>query len=122
FKKKGDSSPFYVVNYHSRKYTDRPEEEIIHFLDYRERLNSDRILIAGDFNLNEKHEVWKPFYRRGFINALNNQRTTLKMKCKDDDYLSHPIDNIYFLPGIIMVNAGSVDIVENCDNLERARA
>lgn len=122
FKVKGKGQPFYVVNYHSRKYTDKPEEEIIHFLDYPQRLDSDRILIAGDFNLNEKHEVWKPFYRRGFKNALNNQRTTLKMKCKDGDYLSHPIDNVYFTPGIAMVRAGSVDIVETCDNLDRARA
>ena len=121
FKAKGKTEPFYVVNYHSRKYNDRPEEEIIHFIEYRERLNSNRILIAGDFNLSETHAVWKPFYRRGFRNALQNQRTTLKMKCKNGDYLSHPIDNIYFLSGIVKINAGSVDIVGNCDNLKRAR-
>lgn len=121
FKKKGKIHPFYVVNYHSRKYNDRPEEEIIHFLDYRERLDSNRILIAGDFNLDEKHPVWEHFYRRGFKSALKNQRTTLKMKCKNGDYLSHPIDNVYFLSGIKMVQSGSVDIAGDCDNLKRAR-
>lgn len=121
FKKKGNSNPFYVINYHSRKYNDRPEEEIIHFLDYRERLDSHRILIAGDFNLSEKHAVWKPFYRRGFKSALNNQRTTLKVKCKNGDYLSHPIDNVYFTSGIEMVQAGSLDFVGSCENLDRAR-
>ena len=121
FKKKGSSEPFYVVNYHSRKYNDRPEEEIIHFLDYRERLKSNRILIAGDFNLNEEHEVWEPFYRRGYKSALKNQRTTLKVKCKNGDYLSHPIDNIYFTPGIEMVQAGSIDFIGTCENLKRAR-
>lgn len=121
FKAKGKSEPFYVVNYHSRKYDDRPEEEIIHFIDFPERLNSNRILIAGDFNLSEKHEVWRPFYRKGFKNALDNQRTTLKMKCNNDDYLSHPIDNIYFTPGIDMIRAKSVDFVKTCDNLIRAR-
>ena len=121
FKAKGEAEPFFVVNYHSRKYTDRPEEEIIHFIDFPERLDSDRILIAGDFNLNERHAVWEPFYRRGFQSALQNQRTTLKMKCTDGDYLSHPIDNVYFTPGISMVEAGSIDIVGDCDNLIRAR-
>ena len=70
FKAKGKTEPFYVVNYHSRKYNDRPEEEIIHFINYPKRLDSDRILIAGDFNLNEKHTVWKPLYRKGFKSAL----------------------------------------------------
>lgn len=121
FKAKGKTKPFYVVNYHSRKYYDKPEEEIIHFIDYPERLDSDRILIAGDFNLNEKHAVWKPLYHRGFKSALQNQRTTLKTKCKDGDYLSHPIDNVYFMPGITMVKSGSLDFVGNCENLERAR-
>ncbi|WP_310991018.1 endonuclease/exonuclease/phosphatase family protein [Aequorivita marina] len=121
FKKKGKSEPFYVVNYHSRKYNDRPEEEIIHFLNYRERLESNRILIAGDFNLSEKHAVWEPFYRRGFKSALQNQRTTLKRKCKNGEYLSHPIDNVYFSSGIKMVQAQSVDFMRTCKNLKRAR-
>lgn len=121
FRKKGSSDPFYIVNYHSRKYNDRPEEEIIHFLDYRERLKSNRILIAGDFNLSEKYEVWKPFYRRGYRSALKNQRTTLKVKCKNGDYLSHPIDNVYFAPGIKMVQARSLDFIGTCENLKRAR-
>ncbi|QAA83173.1 endonuclease [Aequorivita sp. H23M31] len=122
FKVKGNKEPFYVVNYHSRKYNDRPEEEIIHFLDYPQRLNSQRILIAGDFNLSEKHAVWEPFYRRGFKNAIKNERTTLKMKCENGDYLSHPIDNIYITSGITKVKANSLDFVKHCDNLEKARS
>ncbi len=121
FKAKGISEPFYVVNYHSRKYNDNPEEEIIHFIDYPERFDSNRILIAGDFNLNEKHPVWKPFYRKGFINAIDNERTTLKMQCNNGDYLSHPIDNIYFMSGISKIKAGSLDFVQHCDNLKKSR-
>ena len=121
FKAKGKEEPFYVINFHSRTYNNRPEEEIIHFIDYPERLASNRILLAGDFNLSEKHDVWKPFYRRGFKNAIQNQRTTLKRKCKDGKYLNHPIDNIYYTNGITKVRAESVDFVGNCENLIRAR-
>src|SRR5690554_1780037 len=121
FKIKGKTQPFYVVNYHSRKHYDKPEEEIVYFIDYPERLSSNQILIAGDFNLSETHLVWEPFYQKGFKNALHNQRTTLKAKCKGDDYLSHPIDNVYYTPGIYMVKSGSYDFVRGCDNLDRAR-
>lgn len=122
FKIKGESTPFYVVNYHSRKFNDKPEEEIIHFIDYPERMQSNHVLIAGDFNLNEEHAVWKPFYSKGFKSALKNQRTTLKTKCKNGDYLSHPIDNVYFTSGIKMLQANSLDFVNTCENLESARA
>jgi endonuclease/exonuclease/phosphatase family metal-dependent hydrolase len=121
FKMKGQTSPFYVLNYHSRKYYDKPEEEIVYFIDYPERLDSNRILIAGDFNLDENHEVWKPLYLKGFQSALKNKRTTLKIACKNEDYLNHPIDNIYFTPGITSMQSGSVDIVKTCGNLVRAR-
>lgn len=121
FKLKDENTPFYVLNYHARKYYDQPEEEIAHFIDYPKRLNSNRVLIAGDFNLDETHKVWKPFYRNGFKSALQNQRTTLKVKCKNGNYLSHPIDNIYFTAGIEMITSGSIDIVRSCKNLEQAR-
>lgn len=121
FKSKKNGKKFVVVNYHSRKYNDRPEEEIIHFLEYPQKFKTERILIAGDFNLSETHEVWKPFYRRGFNSALQNERTTLKMNCNNGDYRSHPIDNIYFHKGISFHNSGSVDIVKECGNLNRAR-
>ncbi|EGV42476.1 endonuclease [Bizionia argentinensis JUB59] len=121
FKIKGKSNPFYVVNYHSRKFDDNPHEEIINFLDFPERLNSNRVLIAGDFNLNEKHIVWEPFYSKGFKSALQNERTTLKTVCKNGDYRSHPIDNVYFTSGIEMIQAKTIDFVGNCKKLERAR-
>src|SRR5690554_4013056 len=121
FKSKGSENPFYVINYHSRKYNDNPEEEIIHFIDYPQPLQSNRILIAGDFNLNEKHDVWEPFYSQGFKSSVNNAPTTLKAKCKTGDYLHHAIDNIYFGSQITMLRSGRVDFVNHCGNLERGR-
>lgn len=121
FQIRGEDKTFYVANYHSRKYTDRPEEEIVHLLDYPERLVSENILIAGDFNLNERHEVWEPFYRKGFRSAVKDSRTTLKRKCAGENYLNHPIDNIFYSKGIRWVSAGTIDFVGSCENLEEAR-
>lgn len=117
FKQKGNATPFYLLNYHSRKYNDKPEQEILHFKNYPKRLQSQNLLIVGDFNLNEKHTVWNP----GFKSALNDQPTTLKWNCKNGNYLSHSIDNIYYTSGITSVKARSIDFVQYCDNLKHAR-
>lgn len=121
FRIRGQDSSFYVVNYHSRKYSDKPEEEVIHFIDYPERFETDKIILAGDFNLSETHAVWKPLSRKGFFPALHNAPSTLKMKCKDENYLNHAIDNFYCLPGVVPLAASRLDFVGNCDNLLHAQ-
>jgi deoxyribonuclease-1-like protein len=122
FKLKKGSEPFYVVNFHSRKHDDHLEEEIIFFNEYPERLNSKRILIAGDFNLNEEHNVWSSLYQQGYKSALMRSKTTLKRKCKGGDYLSHDIDNIYYSKGLKFFNSGVIDYVEKCQNLKASRS
>ncbi|MBD0831305.1 endonuclease/exonuclease/phosphatase family protein [Aestuariibaculum sp. TT11] len=122
FQMKKGGDPFYIINFHSRKFNDRPEEEIIHFKYYPERLDSDRIILAGDFNLNEKHKVWNNLYKIGFKSALKETKTTLKTKCSNGLYLNHSIDNIYFTSSTIKsTSSGSIDIVKDCLNLENAR-
>ncbi|WP_252723621.1 endonuclease/exonuclease/phosphatase family protein [Winogradskyella psychrotolerans] len=121
FKEKSTGYKFHVVNFHSRKHDDNPELEIIHFKNYQERLNTDKLLIVGDFNLNEKHEVWNNLYVQGFKSAVINQKTTLKRKCGYGSYRSHAIDNIYYSKQVKAVNTGVVDYIQNCENLAPAR-
>lgn len=121
FTLKNQSKTITLVNYHSRKHDDSPEEEIIHLKNYKERLESESIIIAGDFNLDEQQPVWDNFYSRGFLNALENTPTTLKTKCKSGNYLNHSIDNIYYTPKIKVIESGSLDFVKTCDNLSEAR-
>jgi deoxyribonuclease-1-like protein len=117
-----ESEPFYIVNFHSRKFNDHPEEEIIYFKDYPKKLKSDRVLIVGDFNLDENHSVWNNLYDKGFKSALKNTGTTLKTKCKQGDYISHAIDNIYYTSSDIkMINSGKNDFVKDCFHLKNAR-
>lgn len=121
FKLKSNQKPITVVNFHSRKHDDLPELEIQYFRNYNERLNTDKILIVGDFNLNEKHQVWSDFHHLGYNSALKNAKTTLKRKCKDDNYLSHAIDNIFYSKQINFINSGVIDYIKTCDNLIIAR-
>jgi len=121
FKLKKENQTFFVVNVHSRTYKDQPELEIRHFKDYPSRLESNHIILAGDFNLNEQHAVWDELYQQGFESAVKNARTTLKHTCNSGNYLSHPIDNIYFSKEFSRVSSGVVDYIEHCENLEAAR-
>lgn len=121
FKLKSNQKPITVVNFHSRKHDDLPELEIKHFKNYQERLNTDNILIVGDFNLNEDHQVWSDFYKLGYNAAIKKSKTTLKRKCKDGDYLSHAIDNVFFSKQIHLLSSGVIDYVKTCDNLDTAR-
>lgn len=122
FKPKKGNTSFYVVNYHSRKHNDHPEQEIVYFEQYPERLETNNVFIVGDFNLNEQHKVWQPLYQKGFAASLHNSPTTLKMKCANGKYLNHPIDNIFYHKATTQViNAGKIDFVQNCSTVKAAR-
>jgi endonuclease/exonuclease/phosphatase family metal-dependent hydrolase len=122
FKLKSGTESFYLVNFHSRVHSENPENEIIYFKDYPKRLNSDRIFILGDFNLNEKHVVWNDLYNIGYKSAIVNSPTTLKRSCKRNKYLNYAIDNIFYdTQNIELINSGKIDFVGECSNLSKAR-
>lgn len=121
FRFKKMKQEFYVINFHSRTHKDHPELEIMHFKDYPKRLNLNTIIIAGDFNLNERHPVWDDLYQQGYNSSVRKAKTTLKRKCQLGSYLSHDIDNIYYSKAISFINSGVVDYIGDCENLEAAR-
>ncbi|MCL7764752.1 endonuclease/exonuclease/phosphatase family protein [Polaribacter sp. Z014] len=122
FEIKKSNTTFYFINIHARIYNKHPEMEIAHFKKYPKKLETDHLFILGDFNLNEKHNVWNPLYKMGFKPAIKNTATTLKKKCKNGNYTNHAIDNIYYNANKVnAVNTGVVDFVDNCNNLINAR-
>lgn len=123
FQAKNADSSFYLINIHARVYNQNPENEIIHFKDYPKRLNTQNIIILGDFNLNEKHDVWNNLFKIGFKPSIENAPTTLKRTCNKTEYLNHNIDNIYYYSKRIKpLNSGRLDFVNSCQNLEKARS
>lgn len=121
FRSKKSKQDFIIANYHSRKHYDEPAYEIVHFIDYQKRFKTDRVIIAGDFNLTADHQVWKPLYHKGFSNAMYEKPTTLKRKCDKGNYLNHAIDNFYYLGGIQRISAAPIDFVGACENLISVR-
>src|SRR5690606_16086430 len=96
FRDKRSGTEFVVVNFHSRRFDEKPEEEVRHLAACPARFDKP-VIIAGDFNLPESHPVFRPLLARGYTPALINQPTTLKRECQAGRYLNHAIDNI-FLP------------------------
>jgi endonuclease/exonuclease/phosphatase family metal-dependent hydrolase len=122
FEIKKNKTAFYFINIHARVYNKNPEMEIAYFKKYPEKLKTDSFVILGDFNLNEKHNVWNPLYKKGFQPAIKNTATTLKRICKNGEYKNHPIDNIYFnTRKMKSINSGIIDFVNECENLTNAR-
>lgn len=122
FENKQNNTSFYVVNMHARTFNKHPEMEISNFKAYPKRFQTDRFIILGDFNLDEKHTVWNPLYKMGFTSAISNQPTTLKRTCVDGNYLNYPIDNIYYNTNYFtQQKASTIDFVKECDNLAMAR-
>lgn len=122
FQIRKNKTVFYFINLHARVYNRHPEMEIKHFKNYPKRLQTDNIIFLGDFNLNEKHTVWNPLYKKGFRPTIKNTATTLKRACKNGIYTNHAIDNIYYNSEIIHAeNSGIVDFIRQCSNLTNAR-
>jgi endonuclease/exonuclease/phosphatase family metal-dependent hydrolase len=122
FELKKNKTTFYAVNIHARTYDKHPEMEISNFKKYPERLLTNKIIILGDFNLNEKHTVWNPLYKMGFVSTISDQPSTLKRNCKNGNYLNYPIDNIYYPKKHFEKHKGYVlDFVNNCENLKFSR-
>lgn len=122
FRMKGHPQPFFVITFHARRFDEHPEEEIQHFDDYPTRLETNCLLIAGDFNLDEAHPVWDKLKRKGFRPAVQQTPTTLKRACRDGTYFNHPIDNIFYPTQCFQVRgAGRVDFVGSCERLDTAR-
>ncbi len=128
-----DREPFYldfyikgrkltVLNFHSRPHDKNPESEILAITDYL-KINSSQhpIILAGDFNVNEKELVFNGLKAIGYKASINNQRTTLKQSCDGNAYLNYPIDNIFHSKNVSKIDGRTIDFVKVCENLEDAR-
>ncbi len=112
----------HLIDYHSRPYNKDPESEIKSLTQYAiDSLSTAPVIIAGDFNVDEKMPVFEPLKQSGYRPAITGQRTTLKWKCDGNDYLNYPIDNIFYSKGIEKIKGEAVDFIRFCHELEKAR-
>ena len=119
----GFPQPLWLSNFHSRPYNQEPEAEIRFFTEYPSRVAPEPMILLGDWNLDETHPVWGPFYALGYAPAVRQTPTTLKRACSPEGgYRNHAIDNIFYpTDRFRVVAAGVTDFVQQCRYLDRAR-
>ncbi|NDV42583.1 endonuclease/exonuclease/phosphatase family protein [Flagellimonas sediminis] len=116
-----DGKQFTVVDFHSRPYNKDPESEIKALSKFVIDSLKTPVLIAGDFNVDEKMPVFNTLKKSGFQPTITNQKTTLKWTCERADYLNYAIDNIFYSKDIHKVGGRVIDFVRFCEELEKAR-
>jgi deoxyribonuclease-1-like protein len=128
-----DREPFYLtisyggkqvtlVNFHAITKKMQPETEVKYFKFLPSLYPNKTLLFLGDFNLSESHTVFNPLKGMGYLPVLNNQKTSLKMKCKNGDCLASEFDNVFFKRQTIkLLRSGIVPFYKSYSSLAEAR-
>ncbi len=112
---------FTVINFHSRPHDKNPESEIEALSNFVMDSLGTPLIIAGDFNVDEKEPVFDLLKSKGYKATITNQKTTLKRTCKRGEYLNYPIDNIFYSIDVKKIDGGVIDFVKLCNRIEQAR-
>jgi len=99
-----------ILNYHActhnKSYPER--EEIQSITQWLNKSNLDNVIWCGDMNLRIDDLAFKPAFDLGYSSVLNGQKTSLKMKCNEGDYLSRAEDNILYKLSTVKYIGGTV--------------
>jgi deoxyribonuclease-1-like protein len=108
-----------LVNYHSRTHKSGKDDEALEInaiSNYLIHANIDNVIWSGDFNLEINHTAFDKIKSNGFLNCLNGEKTTLKKKCTNGQYLSSAEDNVlYKMKDFIKVKTEVIDFVDMKD-------
>ena len=102
-----DREPFYctfnyndklvtLVNFHAITKSKQPETEIKYFKFLPLQYPLLNLMFIGDFNCPQSHTVFNPLKKMGYVPVFENQKTTLKKECKEEECLASEFDNIWY--------------------------
>ena len=118
-----DGHKILMANFHAVPSSKDPENEIVLLDELHNSYRNDNLTIMGDFNLSQKHEAFDNIKRKGYRPVLINQKTSLKTKIKDGNYLAQEYDNLFYENrAFVNKRSGIIDFVKSFDNdLKAAR-
>jgi endonuclease/exonuclease/phosphatase family metal-dependent hydrolase len=93
---KKDGKEFTIVSFHAITKSRQPETEIKYFKFLPDEYPKLNLIFCGDFNLPESHSVFNPLKGRGYASVLKGQKTSLKDRPINNDYLASEFDNIFY--------------------------
>ena len=110
-----------VINFHAPSKKDQPETELKYFKSFPEHYKGT-LLFLGDFNIVNTHSVFNPIKKMGFVPLLENQKTTLRQKCINEDCLASAYDHIFYKPSeITVLSKGVVHFYQKYNDLKEAQ-
>jgi len=111
-----------VASFHAVPTAKKPETETSLLDDLIRITGRKDLLIAGDFNLSEKHSGFDELKKAGWKPVLKGTKTSLKMKKTEEGHLANEYDNIFYNPAVILPGEASApDFSEKFPSLEKAR-
>lgn len=113
---------FTIANFHAITKNKQPETEIKYFKFLPSQYPKLTIIFAGDFNCPQSHTVFNPLRKMGYQCAFQNQKTSLKKECVNDNCLASEFDNIWFPTSkITLNNAKAVHFNQSFETIKEAR-
>lgn len=117
-----ESKQFTVVNFHAITKSKQPETEIKYFKFLPEQYPDLHLLFVGDFNCPPTHTVFNPLKKMDYAPVFENQKTTLRTQCIEQDCLASPYDNIFYhTQKLKVLQQGVLLFYESYENLDDAR-
>lgn len=113
---------FTLVNFHAITKSKQPEREVKYLKLLPAAYPQLNLIFCGDFNLPQSHTVFNPLRKMGYVSALTNQKTSLKMRCNGNDCLASEFDNFYFNASkVTMQQSGIIPFYTAFSSVEEAK-
>ena len=117
-----NSKQFTIANFHAITKSKQPETEIKYFKFLPSQYPKLTIIFAGDFNCPQSHTVFNPLRKMGYQCAFQNQKTSLKKECINNDCLASEFDNIWYPASkITLKNTKAIHFYESFETIKKAR-
>lgn len=111
-----------IANFHAVPTSKNPEQEIELLYVLHNAYRKDNLLVMGDFNLAQSDAAFLPLKNKGYTPVLEEQKTSLRIKLKDDGYLANEYDNIFYETDAFQIRrSGIIDFVPRFKTLKEAR-
>ena len=85
-----------IASFHAITRSKQPETEIKYFKLLPQEYPTLNLLFTGDFNCPQSHSVFSPLKKMSYAPILENQKTSLKAKCKEENCLASEYDNMFY--------------------------
>lgn len=113
---------FTIVSFHAITKNKQPETEIKYFKFLPQQYPDLNLIFVGDFNCPQSHTVFNPLKKMGYLPTLENQKTSLKQKCINNQCLASEFDNIFYHSSKIkLINKGIIHFYKDFNSLKEAR-